>query len=442
MASPHLQSETLEAPHSRSLPALIRKHGRVLVDVASVYGVQFGNYVFPLITIPYLSRVLGPEMWGLTAMAGSFGMYGHIIVEYGFIYSATRDLATSTDRRHTENVLAGVTGARLILATCVLLAAFAAQAFVPLFHEHPLLLWAAVIAEIFKGSLPNYYFYGIHRVTTASFLDIAARGFAMVGVFFLVRKPADAWIFYALQGLGALTAILVAHWMIYSQYSMRMPRLRDGLRMLREGASMFLFRSSHNLFVLGNAFILGLFAPPQAVGFYAGAEKINTAAVNMLSPVTTALFPRAASMAKSSLGKAAQLTNVTLFATLAFSALLSVVMWFGAPIIIPLILGPGYEPSINVMRILGLRAPLVGWTFVLGFQWMLSLELEKPFQIVTLLALGCNALLATVFAPHFSYTGMAWTVVVSHLVAAVGIFYVLRKRRLLPFALGPRSANA
>jgi len=198
---------------------------------------------------------------------------------------------------------------------------------------------------------------------------------------------------------------------------------------------MFLFRSAHNIYVLGNAFILGLFASPQAVGYYAGAEKINSAAVGLLSPVTTALYPRAAGLAKSSMSKAARLTKFSLYVMGALSVVLGLIMWFGSSLIVRIILGNHFAESGGVLKILSLRSPVVAWTNVLGFQWLLALGLEKSLQKVTLAALALNILLATCLAPHFAYSGMAWAVVISQTAAAFGIYIVLRRRKLNPFAI-------
>ncbi len=375
-------------------------------------------------------------------MAQVFAMYGSLVVEYGFVYSATRQLAMASTSREIQDVVAGVSGAKVLLSSAIIIVAFGAYALVPLFHKHPLLLWAAVVSEIAKALLPTYYFYGIHRVALASMLDVSARVVAALGIFIFVHRPADAWRFFALQGAGAMLALFVGHGMIHARHRLRWPRFHDALRMLREGGPMFLFRSAHNIYALGNAFILGLFASPQSVGYYAGAEKINSAAVGLLSPLTTALYPRAAGLVKSSLSKAARLTTLSFYVMGAISLILGVIMWFGSSLIVRIILGHSFQESAGVLRILSLRSPLVAWTNVLGFQWLLALGLEKAFQKVTVLALILNVLLATCFAPAFAYTGMAWAVVLSQAVAAFGIYVVLQRRALNPFVIAADGSYA
>lgn len=375
-------------------------------------------------------------------MAQAFGLYGNLVVDYGFAYSATRQLATASTAEEVQETVAGVIGAKILLSIAALCAAFAAYLVVPLFHRHPLLLWTAVLSEIIKALLPVYYFYGIKRVSTASYLDIAARTAALAGIFIFVRKPSDDWKIFALTGVTAFITVLIGHVMLYARYPPRQPRIKQGLKMLREGWAMFLFRGAHNIYSLGNAFILGLFAAPQAVGYYSGAEKINTAATGLLSPFTTVLYPRAAGLVKSSFGTAAQMTRVSLYITGAASVMLGLVMYFGASWIIPLILGRNFAPSVGAFQILSLRSPMIAWTNVLGFQWLLVLGLEKQFQRITLAALALNVVLAIFLATRFTYNGMAWAVVISQAVAAVGIYLVLQRRRLNPFGIALDATHA
>ncbi len=418
------------------------KHRFALVtDMTAVYGIHFANQALPLVTVPYLSRILGPSMWGLVAMAHAFAMYGSVVVEYGFVYSATRLLATAETALEFERALAGVVGAKVLLSAAAVLIAAVAGFSVPVFRAHPVLFWTAVLSELIKAWLPVYYFYGIKRVAIASLMEIVTRAASAAGIFIFIHRPQDAWIFFALNGITAAIAAAVAHLMIYSRYSLRLPRLTDGMAMVREGWPMFLFRSAHNIYTLGNAFILGLFASPQVVGYYAGAEKISSAAVGLLSPFTTVLYPRAAGLVKTSLRKAARVTEVSVYITGAASVLLTICMWAGAAWIIPLALGSKFAPSEPVFQILSLRAPMAAWINVLGFQWLLALSMEREFQRITLAALFTNVLLASLLAPGLLQNGMAVAVVISQAITALGIFVILHRRRLNPFALARSSES-
>src|SRR5947209_1380253 len=117
------------------------------------------NYVVPLATIPYLVRTLGASGWGLVAMAQGFGAYLGLVVEYGFNFSATREVARhSNSPQRIRELLAGVTGAKLFLASIGIALAAALQGVVPNLQDHAAILWAGVASGVALGMNPLWYF--------------------------------------------------------------------------------------------------------------------------------------------------------------------------------------------------------------------------------------------------------------------------------------------
>src|SRR5258708_12091249 len=86
-------------------------------NVIALYGVQAATYALPLLTFPYLARVLGPSGWGIVVFAQAIGAVIASVVEYGFDISASRE--TSRQRNEPERLsalISGVLGAKVLLA--------------------------------------------------------------------------------------------------------------------------------------------------------------------------------------------------------------------------------------------------------------------------------------------------------------------------------------
>src|ERR1700677_1487553 len=82
-------------------------------DVIALYGVQACTYALPLLTFPYLARVLGPSGWGVVVFAQAIGVVIASVVEYGFDISAARE--TSLQRNQPQKLsalISGVLGAK------------------------------------------------------------------------------------------------------------------------------------------------------------------------------------------------------------------------------------------------------------------------------------------------------------------------------------------
>ena len=117
---------------------------RLAGDAGTLYVVHVVGMLVPLLTIPYLARVLRPTAWGTVVFAQSLGAWLALVVEYGFDLSATRAVARHRDSRsHLVGLAAGVQGGKLFLLLGLLPAVLAMFWLIPIFRQQPaLLVWA------------------------------------------------------------------------------------------------------------------------------------------------------------------------------------------------------------------------------------------------------------------------------------------------------------
>ncbi len=131
-------------------------------NAGALTGLQIATYVVPVLTVPYLARVLGPHESGRVAFGQALGYCLAIIVEFGFVFSASRDVARNRDnKQEIANIVASVLGAKVVLSAAVILAALAFQKVLPGFALAPAFVWggsfgpwhrASVSSGIFKAS--------------------------------------------------------------------------------------------------------------------------------------------------------------------------------------------------------------------------------------------------------------------------------------------------
>lgn len=409
-------------------------------NAVSLYGVHIASYLVPLITIPYLARVLGASGWGLVAFAQAFGAFVTLVTEYGFALSATREVAKHReDREKLTNILAGVLGAKGLLSVALLVAAIVIRSWVPIFREHPALLWAGMFWALAQGFSMMWFFQGFERMGIMAALDISAKVLATIAIFILVRRPDDGWLVLVTQGCGFFLSFAVGLVVAYHELPFRMPTWSSVSETLRMGWTMFLYRSSASLYTVGNAFILGLFVSPQLVGYYAGAEKISRAFLGLFGPISQTLYPRLNYLVHHDRDSAARLARIGVIVMGGGGAALGAVVFAFSPLLVRLLLGQGFLPAIPVLRVLSLLVPLIAVSMSLGVQWMLPLGMDRIFNTIIVLAGLINLALSTALASSFAALGMAWAVVSAETFVTVSFYLVLRWHKLHPTMSQSRS---
>jgi PST family polysaccharide transporter len=418
--------------------------GGLFRNILSLYGVQAAHQILQLLTIPFLARMLGPSEWGRLAVAQSVALFVQLIVNYGFPFAATRDVARHRDDgERMAEIISDVMAAQVILSVVVSAGAvFVCRLWIPILFDHPLLLGVAIVAGLLGGVMPMWYFQGQERMGRMASLDIAGKMITVLGLFVFVRDSEDGWKMLAMQILSASIVLATAGREILRSHRIRWPSFHRVKNTFQKGFDMFVFTSASSTLSIGNVLLLGLFAPPHIVGYYAGAEKSARAFVGFLWPLNQALYPRINHLCHTDLPAAARLVLRSLAIMGGAGLLMGLGCFFLAPLVVTIVLGPGFEPAIPAMRLISFMVMIVPINIVLGLQWTVSIGLERPYSRSILVAIVLNVVLASLLVPQFGHLGMAATVTLSEFFVLGCILWILKRNRLSPVGLAyPRGAH-
>jgi len=409
---------------------------RIIQNTFALYGSAFGNYLLPLVTVPYLARVLGPETWGLILFVQAIGLYLVLVVDYSFDFAGGRAIAKHVDdRSRLGEIVAGVLGARLVLAAVAVAVLAGAQLVVPALGETGSLLWLGIFFYLGVALRPFWFFLGMERVRGFLVLELTLKALAVVGIILFVNSPSDAWLVLALQGTAAALTVIAGMAMVYRLAPVQLPSISRTVSTLRDGWSLFVLRLSGSVVTMGNTIILGLLATPVIVGYYAGAERINRLLISMMFPMLLALFPRASGLATDDPGTAARLARMSTLIIVALAAVGCMVLYFLAPLIIRVTLGPDYSEAVRTLRILLLLLPITGPTIALSVHWMIPSGLDKLLTRISLSGSLMHIPLAVFLGTRFAHVGVAWAVVITETYILFMLLTMLVWRGLGPFRI-------
>ena len=399
-------------------------------NLGALMGAHTAGILATFITVPYLARVLQPAGWAPVLVAQALASWMILILEFGFDLSGTRDVARArVVPESMAPVVLGVQSAKLLLLGPTLLVFVGAIFALSPLRTDPPLAFATLAMATARGFSPLWFFQGVERMRSAVVVESGASVLAALSVFAVVRTPSDGWRVVALQALFSVLSLTVLTAKLLREVPMRRPDLRSGLATLRSARHIFGFRAAGGLLVQANNLIMAVMATPAVVAFFGGAERIIRAAINLYLPLTRAIFPRVSFLSSTDRQSARRAVVQLLLIMGGIGAILTAGAYAGAPLLSRILLGPGYEAVIPLLRALAPLPLIVAIGTVLGVWWALPFGHERALLRIVLWAGVANLSLAMLMVPRWGALGMAGAVVTAEAAVAValGILFVSQR---------------
>tara|TARA_R110001583_G_scaffold111063_2_gene260151 strand:+ start:28261 stop:29526 length:1266 start_codon:yes stop_codon:yes gene_type:complete len=391
---------------------------------------QASNSFLPLLTVPFLVRVLGVELFGQLAFSMALMVYFIVLVDYGFNLTATR--AISIHREDSDKVgriyscvMLIKSALLLVSALCLLCLVF----FVPALAEFKSLYFASFLVVIGQSLFPVFFFQGMEKMKDVTYLSVLAKVFLTAGIFIFVSGPDDYLYVPLLTATGLLLSVVLALYLVHGPYGVRFtwPMWQEVRSSLTEGWYVFLSQLKITLFSSTNIVILGFLSGPVAVGYYVGAEKIMRALALAQTPITGALFPLIAKkMIHDRAGAIEKLKKIAYLGSAVYIVVLLVVFAL-SDTIIQLLYSDEMQASAWVLKIMLVIPLLIFLNNIFGTQILLNTGREKPFFYVLLCAALLSLLLCVSLTQLYSYQGTTIALLITEIFIVVMFSLLVRK---------------
>lgn len=344
---------------------------------------SFSGYFLALITLPYQSRILGPELFGMVSFAMAFGIYFQLVIDFGFTLSATEQVAKHRhDRDQISKIVSTVTWNKAFLAILSLLILAVLCIVVKPFSEDPLLYLLFALSYIFVALIPDYLYRGIENMKAITLRTVVVRAISIGLIFVFLRGPQDYYAVPILMMLGNIAALCYALWDIHRR-EVRFVKVsfREFKETLKQSSLFFYSRIATNVYSVSNTFVLGLVYGPasHAVGFFTSADKLTSAAKFSLNPLIDSLYPH---MVRN---KDFRLIKRVLLVCLPMIIVVSAIVWIYAYDICAVIFGQEFRGAGEYLRWLIPTALIAFPSMVLGYPTMSPMGLAKfaNFSVIT-----------------------------------------------------------
>lgn len=346
-------------------------------------GVQITAYLLPLVTLPYLTRVLGPANFGLLALGSAMVLYFMVATEYGFAVTGTRRVAIVQDNpAQVARVYSTIMACKLCLMALSFLVLLGIVAATPKIRVHWQLYLVSFLLVMGYCLSPNWLFQGLQRMKFVAYSDYGAKLISVGLIFLLIHKSSDYLLAAAVQTGGFLVSACIGLGLVFFVIGVRpvRPRWADVREVMLEGWPVFLSMASMTVTTSSNTVILGMVTTPDQVGFLSAASRLIIATRALTNPITNAVYPHMSQLAAKSREKALRLLERQLIWTCAPFLLVSIGMLLFSPWAVQILYGPKYVETGVLLRLMCLTPFVHSVGMCFGTYYMLAFGYEKEWS--------------------------------------------------------------
>lgn len=406
----------------RSLKA--SKDGKVLVqNFAYLSLLQIAGYVFPLITMPHLAKVIGVYGFGKIALASAVMVWIQTIADWGFNFTATRDVAQNRENsERVSEIFSQVLWARCILMIWLAIALYILITFVPLFKDNKEVLWVSFLMVPGHIMFPDWFFQAMEKMKYITVLNLLSKLLFTVAVFLFIKDKDDYILQPLLTSLGFVVSGFIAFYYIIAKWGIRLmePSPRDIYCTIKKSSDVFLNNLMPNLYNSFSSILLGFFAGEVANGKLDAGTKFVNIAQQFTQVLSRAFFPF--------LSRKLDKHDIYVRINIVVSFCISVALFLFAPLIVDIFFTSEFVDSILVLRITSFSIFFLALSNVYGTNYLIIAGYEGILRNTTAIVSIIGFLIAFPLIYHNGFIGAAITVMLTR--AILGISIMLRALRI------------
>lgn len=346
--------------------------------------------VLPLITIPYISRILGANGVGIYSYTYSIAHYFVLTAMLGLNNYGNRAIAKVRDNKEKLSktfcsiyILQLLTS--LIMLICYII-------YISIFSDNYKMIAIVQIMYVISSSFDiNWFFFGLEEFKLTITRNAITKGVSLVLIFTFVKTSEDIWIYASILAGSTLFSNLILFPFLKKHIKFTKVSIQEVLKHFKPCAMLFLPVVAVSIYKIMDKIMIGFLSNVNEVGYYENAEKIIQVPISIITALGTVMLPRVSNMisnnqedsVKRLLGKTVPFTMF--LACPMFLGLLAIGKDFAI-----VFFGKEFETSGYLIQLLGVTVLFVSWANTIRNQYLIPNEKDKLYVVSTFLGAIVN----------------------------------------------------
>lgn len=406
------------------------KQSKLLKNGIWLFILQVFNTVVPMVTLPYVTRMLGPSGYGDFSLALNWILYFQVIVEYGFGYWGARKVATS-GKETLQTTFSMIITARIVL----LIFSFVTMCIVYMFSGKEIshficmcILFSMVLGVTFQLT---WLFQGMQDMKYITLINAISRLISVLLIFMLVKRSSDVYLYCFLYSCTYIFSAIIGLIMANRMYGLkvRLCKIIEAKCALKEAWPLFISQAMSKVLSGFGVTVLGMTATSSAVGIYSAIYKIPYAMALFFNPISQAAYPDiSVAFSKSKEAGLKRVKKIAMLIIPLFVGAAAVIMLLHYPVVL-LLFGNEYSSSSIILIPLGMWFVLSVINNFLGIQILVASGHQKEYSNAFLISAISSIVLYVVLGKLCGMFGIAFATFIAEFLLTGLLFYNLRRLR-------------
>ncbi|MCI8483884.1 MAG: flippase [Lachnospiraceae bacterium] len=401
---------------------------KVKVNIAYNVGYQILLYIIPLITTPFLSRVIGAKGIGTYSYHYSIAYYFVIFAMLGLNNYGSRSIAgVKEDREQLAKTFWSIFWMQFMMSAIAISGYAIYCMFLSDTKVYSLMMGIYVVSALFDI---NWFFFGIEKFRITVTRNTVIKVVSLICIFIFVKEPDDVYIYILIMVISILSSQLVLWVFLFQYVSFRKVERSDVMEHLKPNFVLFIPVIAVNVYKMMDKIMLGMLVDYTEVGYYENCEKILNVPTSIISGIGTVMLPRITNLISSCDVKT---ENKYFTYIMLFSAFFSSAMCFGmmgiAEEFVPWFFGPGFENCVSIITVIFPSSLFLALANVLRTQILIPYKMDLIYVLSVTLGAVVNFIFNFIFISEYHALGASFATVLAEGTVFIVQFMFVTKRR-------------
>ncbi|RKM53805.1 flippase [Butyrivibrio sp. X503] len=369
----------------------------------SIY--QLSNILVPLVTMPYLSRVLGADGLGEYAYAYSVAFYFTIFIKLGLNNYGNRTIAyVKDDKKELSKTFWEIYSFQFILGVIL----FSVYAIYSLTLAPNKMLGIMMGIYVFSSLIDvNWCLYGLEKFKVTSTRDVLTKILTMVCIFIFVKRPEDVWLYALFFSGGMLLNQIVVIPLLNNEISFCKVSAEGVIKHIKPNLVLFIPVVAVSIYRTMDKIMLGVLSTDSELGYYHSAENVIRVPMAFVNALGIVMLPRMSNMLAR--GDSKKSMESTFDKSIIVAMFLATSICFGIMTVskefVPIFYGPGFDKCNFLFYIILPGSMFEAFANVIRTQYLIPRKKDKIYVFSLIMGATLNLILNLILIPKYASVG-------------------------------------